>query len=303
MSAPLGRASLGWALIVIALITAAPPRARACSTCSCGDPTLTAVGVEQPYKNRLRLALEERLGTHIRGVDEDRERVLSTRTQLAVAYTPHPRVTLSAYLPFVASRLRGPHDEDWIRGLGDLEVQARVLVARDRSFAPRHLFWLVAGLKTPTGPRLYDDAGIPFPDDDQPGSGSWDPLGGAVYAWFGQPVSIYSSLFFRYPTAGPRGYRVGASLLSSTVAQLQPLPRLAVQLGTDLRYGWADALDNGAAAPDTGGFVAALVPAILVNPWRDLLLRIAVEVPVAQRLLGAQSIGPQGVLTVSYDVL
>jgi len=293
---------LVFALFVMMLTV--PSTVSACASCGCGDPTLTAVGVEQPYKNRLRLVLEERVGTRTSGADVMRERLVMTRTQLGIAYTPHARITLAAFMPLIASTLTGPTGaSQHIVGIGELELQARVLVARDRSFAPRHLFWLVAGLKTPTTPRIHDDAGFPYPDDDQPGSGSWDPLGGATYAWFGGFVSVYSSFLFRIPTDGERGYRRGRSILSASAVQLQPLPRLAIQLGANLHYLTADALSNGAPAPNTGGFVAAIAPGLLINPWRDLLLRVAVEVPVYQSMNGVQSLGPQGVLAISYDIL
>jgi hypothetical protein len=110
-------------------------------------------------------------------------------------------------------------------------------------------------------------------------------------------------LLYRHPTAGPRGLRAGPSLLSSSVVQLQPFRWLAVQLGLDLRQAFVDRLSNGAAAPDTGGFLVALNPGVMVNPWRDLLLRAAVEVPVVQRFHGVQSVGPQVVVALSYDFL
>lgn len=303
MPRPRACARLAWALTAIG-IAATPVRAVACASCGCGDPTLTAVGVEKPYQNRLRIAVEERVGARSSGRDVALARQLVLRSQLGVSYSPHARVTLVAVLPLVASSVHGPAGRAArIVGLGDLDLQARVVVARDRAFSPRHLFWLSAGLKTPTAPRVRDDAGFPYPDDEQPGSGSWDPSAGATYAWFGDLVSVSSTLLYRHPTSGPRGYRFGPSLLSSTVAQLQPFTRVAFQLGADLRYAFADELANGAAAPSTGGLVAGVVPGLLVNPWRDLLLRAAVEVPVYQALRGAQSVGPQGVFTVSYDFL
>jgi hypothetical protein len=285
-----------------ARIAAAAGRAHACATCGCGDPTLTAVGVEKPYKNRLRVALEERVGSHTMGAAEELSSTLMTRTALSVAYTPHERLTLTAYLPFVASHLENARQDAWVRGLGELELTARAVVARDRRFAPRHLLWLIGGVKAPTAPRVYDDAGFPYPDDDQPGTGSWDPIAGATYAWFGR-VTIYTSALFRYPTENPRGRRFGWSLLSSTVAQLQPFSWLALQLGADLRYQGPDLLPNGAAASNTGGFIAQLTPGVMVNPWRDLLLRVAVEVPVVQVLRGTQSTSPQLVFSVAYDFL
>lgn len=286
------------------MLLALPARSVACATCGCGDPTLTSVGVEKPYRNRLRVTLEERVGTQTQGVGAAGSDLVMTRTLLGVSYTPLSRLTVAAFLPFIASHLRdAQHPGAWIRGVGDLELQARVVVARDRSFAPHHLLWLVGGVRTPTGPRAKDPQGFPFPDDDQPGNGSWDPLAGATYAWFGGTVTLYSSLLLRYPTSGARPYRFGASLLSSSVAQLQPFSWLALSLGVDVRQSWADRLANDATSPNTGGFVLQLVPGALFNPWRDLLVRLAVEVPTVQRLSGTQSLGPQVVVSVSYDFL
>ena len=304
MSALRASARLAVSGVVIAIAISLFGRpARACAPCGCGDPTLTAVGVEKPYKNRLRLVLEERVGERSSGAGITLNRLLTTRTQLGVVYSPHARVTLEAFLPFLAMHLQEAQGRQAsIRGLGDLELQARFVVARDRAFAPHHLFWLFAGIKTPTAPRIVDETGHPYPDDDQPGSGSWDPLGGATYAWFGGPLVVYSSLLARVPTAGSRALRFGSSLLSSSVVQLQPFSWMALQMGVNLRYAWSDILPNGARSPDTGGFLVALAPAVLVNPWRDLLLRATVEVPVVQALNGTQSVAPQLVFSVAYDV-
>ncbi len=291
------------ALLIALAICARGYPARACAPCGCGDPTLTAVGVEKPYKNRLRLVLEERVGERSAGSDVTLSRPFTIRTQLGVLYSPTSWVMLEAFLPFVAIRLRDAKArESWIRGLGDLELQARFVVYRDRVFAAHHMFWLFTGIKTPTAPRIYDDTGHPYSDDDQPGSGSWDPLAGATYAWFGRSLTVYSSLLARMPTPGTRALRFGSSLLSSSVVQLQPYPWLALQMGLTLRYGWADVLPNGASSPDSGGFTMGLAPAVLVNPWRDLLFRLAAEVPVVQALNGTQSLGPQLVFSIAYDV-
>jgi len=47
-------------VVLAAAAMLVPEPARACAVCNCGDPTLTAVGVEQPYRNRVRAGLEER---------------------------------------------------------------------------------------------------------------------------------------------------------------------------------------------------------------------------------------------------
>lgn len=131
-------------LVAVALLATggAPSTVAACASCGCGDPTLTAMGVEKPFKNRIRLALEERVSAH---TDEEGRTILA-RTTLAAAWSPSAWVTLGAALPVPSGELRptsGPLRR--FGGLGDLEVYARPLVFRERRFSPRHLLSLLAG--------------------------------------------------------------------------------------------------------------------------------------------------------------
>jgi len=268
--------------------------------------TLTATGVERPYKNRVRVAVEERYGSLTMG-DPMRygERVSFLRSSLAMSWSPLKWFTLNALMPWVTSWIQSMQHAptEQVNGLGDLELSGRFLVFKPRGFAPHHLLWLNAGVKAPTGYRVYDAEGYPFPDDDQPGSGSWDPFAGVTYAWFsGELLSFYGSTSYRYTTAGPRGYKRGSTLGSTAALQLQPFKWGAVALGGDVVWQQADTLPNGAAAPSTGGVVGYFAPALLASPLRDLLIRVVVDVPIASHLYGTQTVGPQVALSIAYDV-
>jgi hypothetical protein len=155
----------------------------------------------------------------------------------------------------------------------------------------------------PTGYRAYDgSSGFPISDDDQPGSGSWDPFASVTYGWFSERMlSLFSSTSGKWTTHGWHGYTRGAGLNSSTALQLQPRNWVAAQAGFDWVWAAADKLGNGAAVPNTGGFVGYVMLGAMVNPWRDLLLRAVVDVPVATALNGQQSFGPQAMFQVAYD--
>ena len=56
-------------VVALGVVAATPRRAAACASCGCGDPTLTATGVERPYRNRVRVAWEERYGSLTMGDD------------------------------------------------------------------------------------------------------------------------------------------------------------------------------------------------------------------------------------------
>jgi hypothetical protein len=237
------------------------------------------------------------------GADLTLEHTYNLRSALAVAWSPVSRLTIGTFVPWMTTWLVHDGKTQTINGLGDMELSARVLVVRDRKFAAHHLFWLNGGLKFPTGPRINDDQGYPYSDDDQPGSGSWDPFAGLTYAWFsGDKWSAWGSASYRYTTPGWHGYRRGSVLGWTTAAQLQPWHWMAFTAGLNGRWEQADLLSNGNAAPDTGGVIVSVAPGVLVSPRTDVLLRLLVDVPVAQELNGKQHVGPQVMLSLNWDV-
>jgi hypothetical protein len=295
---------LAVAAALAAAIATSPAAARACAVCNCGDPTLTAVGVEQPYRNRVRAGIEERYGSHTQGDARDGESLQLLRSALFGAWTPHPRITVGLVLPWMTTWVTpatGP--TVLINGLGDMELSGRVLVARDRSFGAHHLFWATAGLKVPTAPRLRDDAGFPYADDDQPGSGSWDPFAGVTYAWYsGALWSAFASGSYRYTTDGWRGYRRGMQVGWNAAVQAQPWDWGAFQLFFDGNWVAADRLPSGAAMPNTGGTVVRMGPAFVASPRVDLMVRLAASLPVVQAFEGTQHDGAQVTLSLVWDI-
>jgi hypothetical protein len=291
-------------LATVALLLALPSPARACAVCDCGDPTLTAVGVEQPYRNRVRVGLEERYGSHTQGDVASGESLQQLRSSLFGSWTPLTRLTVSVLMPWMTTWLTaGSGRHALINGLADMEVSARVLLARDRKLAPHHLFWALGGLKMPTGPKLHDDAGYPFSPDDQPGSGSWDPFVGATYAWYsGDLWSAYASSSYRYTTEGWNGYRRGMMVGWNAAVQAQPWSFLAMQLTFDGNWLAADRLANGNPLPNTGGTVARMGTAVVGSPRTDLIVKAAVALPVVQELQGQQTDGVQVTLSLIWDI-
>jgi hypothetical protein len=290
-------------LVAFAVGSATARRADACASCGCGDSTLTATGVERPYKNRIRLAWEERYGSLTMGDEMSGEHTQFLRSTLAASWSPFKRLTIGATLPWVTSWItRAPTPRTTVIGLGDFELAARAVLFQERSFAPRHVLWAMAGLKFPTGYRTADSSGFVVPDDDQPGSGSWDPFGGVTYAWFsGGFTSFFASSALRWTTPGWNGYRRGSLLGGSLAFQLQPWAWGAFQIGADFLWQQADTLANSHAVPNTGGTTGYLAVGLLGNPWRDLLIRIVIDAPVVMALNGTQTVGPQVVAQVSYD--
>jgi hypothetical protein len=282
-------------------------RALACSTCSLGDTTLTAVGVDKPYRNRLRLSLEERLGAHREGEGATLLQTRTLRSTLGLAWSPTDRLTLSTMLPVITQWVDAAgRPRQAYTGVGDLEVLFRGVLWRDRRFAARHILSLVGGLKTPTGPRLYDGRGYPYPEDEQPGSGSWDPIFGLSYGWYGPPLAVFASASYRYTTPGRRGYRRGESLGTNVTVQYQPHRRVALSLGAEVSWLAPDEERVGTRAVDrsnSGGMAVTLTPAITVSPARRWLIRLAGQLHAFDRWNGLQQEDHTVILSTVVDLL
>jgi hypothetical protein len=290
-------------LIAVAVGSALARRADACASCGCGDQTLTATGVERPYKNRIRVAWEERYGSFTMGDNASGEHTAFLRSMVAASWTPWRRLTIGLTLPWIASWItRAPTPESKVNGLGDMELAARLVLYQEKSFAPHHVIWATSGLKFPTGPQIADSAGFLVPPDDQPGSGSWDPFAGVTYAWFsGELTSFFASVTGRLTTPGWDQYRRGSTVGGSLAFQLQPWTWGALQLGGDFLWEQSDVLSTHNPVPNTGGTTGYVAVGFMLNPWRDLLIRVVVDAPVLMALHGTQSVGPQLVAQISYD--
>lgn len=259
------------------------------------------MGQEKPFKNRIRLSLDQRLGAHSSGTPS--EQSLVSRTTLAASWSPTAWLTLGTQLPLIAVRDTAAEREPrQTVGIGDLELMVRALVFRDRRFSPRHTLGLLGGVKAPTGPRVSDSSGYPAPDDVQPGSGSWDALFGASYGYFGSQASAFLSVSYRHTTPGYRDYRRGSLFAASLAVQLPVGARAALVLGTDLGYAQASQLSSGHAAPDTGGLLMTASPGLIFALRTDWLLRLLMQIPVVEHWRGVQHETPTGVLSLVVDI-
>ncbi len=289
--------------LAVALLAAAAGRAGACASCGCGDPTITPMGVEKPFKNRVRLALEERFGGHTMGDPAYQDEAWVLRSALTASWSPHPRITVVGTLPLIAEWLIEPRrSRESVVGLGDFELSGRAVVFRDRTFSPRHILSVMAGLKMPTGPFVTDSQGYPIAPDDQPGSGSWDPFAGVAYGWFGDNLAVFSSVGYRFTTDGWNGYHRGQQVGGGVTVQFQPWQYAALSVGGDFVWTAADRLQSGIDAPNTGGAMLALSPALVISPLPDWLIRAAVQIHVADWLNGQQTESTVVMLSTVVDL-
>ncbi|MBC7173255.1 MAG: hypothetical protein H5U40_12530, partial [Polyangiaceae bacterium] len=240
------------AMLVLCALAGYPRPARACSSCSVGDPTLTVMGTEAPVAQRVRAALTVRHRRDAVGEPHvDELRLAEQRYEAAVSYAPIDRLALSVGMPLVHRRidtLTAAPEDSW--GPGDIDVRMRVLAYRDRPFAPRHLLGVVVGIELPTRIERSEPAqainalvakhaggGVVDPSlahagslELMAGSGSFDPLVGLTYSLLRDPYSLHVASILLVPTVGHFGSRGGPSLRTSLFAQYQPVRAFGARL-------------------------------------------------------------------------
>ncbi|QRO02090.1 transporter [Archangium violaceum] len=287
-------------LLVASLLV--PTAGLACATCSCGDPTLTSMGTEQPFAGRLRLATQLRAWSQTTGQEAiDAVSLRELRMDVSVAYAPAPWLFLSATLPLQARTVQDvslARETAW--GLGDMEVGAKVFVFRDRDFSPDNLFGILVGTRLPTSPTQRDATGRPLSLDAQLGTGSVDPFLGLAWSGFRADWSFLASATGYLPTRGREGFRAGAALRTTLATQFQPSPRWALRLAVDGRLeGPSDTF--GVKDPVGSGFIAFLSPDLLLSPTTDVVVQLGVRVPVLNRLRNVHQT-PILQASIAYDL-
>ncbi len=179
-------------------------------------------------------------------------------------------------------------------GFGDAFAAVRYTVlAVDR---PGETFRVapLAGLKLPTGAQNEGDALGRFPQPFQLGTGSWDPLGGAILTWQTLRRELDVSATYQLRTEA-NGFRAGdeARADASFQYRLVPWGKLGPGVPSYL-FGVIETAAiwdgknraSGADDADSGGFTWYVTPGLQWIAERSVI-EGAFQVPVVQRLNGA----------------
>jgi len=178
-------------------------------------------------------------------------------------------------------------------GFGDMMVAARyTLLAIDR---PGETFRIApfAGLKLPTGAQNEADALGRFPQPFQLGTGSWDPLGGAVVTWQTLRRELDVSAAYQVRTEA-NGFRAGDEAQADASFQYRFIPWGALGSGVpSYLFGvlessviWSGRNRvSGLDDPNSGGLTWYATPGLQYISERSVI-EGAFEIPVVQRLNG-----------------
>ncbi|AYH43859.1 transporter [Azoarcus sp. DN11] len=192
-------------------------------------------------------------------------------------------------------------------GVGDLTVLGRYTAyqydapGRTLRIAP------FLGVKAPTGDDGARDRLGRLPSPVQPGSGSWDVLGGAVLTWQTLDFEFDSQVSYK---ANREANRLGAGNVVALDASLQYRlwPRslgagvpafLYGVLEANLVHAARDRV-HGADDPNSGGTTLFLTPG-LQYVTRKWIAEAGVQLPVIQHLHGA-ALGTDYVLTAGFRI-
>jgi hypothetical protein len=285
-----------------AVVMATPRASRACASCECGDPTLTALGSEKPFQNRLRIGASLVVQEEASGAPRrDEIAIDEQRLDLQVAWAPTARIFLLATLPLLRRDVSYVNlARSRVLGTSDLELRAKLFLWEDRESSPRHLIALVAGARLPTTSWQRDSRGAARPSELQGGRGALSPLAGLAYAHFHFPWSQYASVEASLPVTHQPEFRPPATVLATAAWQWQLVAPLAVRLSADGRWD-SHAQEAGRTDPNTGGAIAFVSPALLFTPVTDLVLFALARLPAIDRLNGQQRAGAIFSAGIAYD--
>ncbi|MGB1580766.1 MAG: hypothetical protein ACPHER_04585 [Nevskiales bacterium] len=286
--------------LAAALSIAATP-ALACSTCKCGDPTITLLGMEKPYTNRFRIGLDYQIRSETEGdpaineatTDED-------RLTLGLMYSFNQRLTLMARIPYVwKEREDSTLATMEAEGLGDIDLIARYNLQPENN--RRHIYGITGGLRLPTGEEVEDSNGNSLDIDVQPDANATSVTFGGYYQYFADPWFYSASInYVTYTDEGFQDFEPGDSIVGSLRAQYAWTYRIAGQFGLDYRHSGKDQF-GGVTDDNSGGFLGNLWLGIAGRVGQELLLYAGAQIPVIEDLNGDQEEDTAIQIGLTYD--
>jgi hypothetical protein len=281
------------AVVFLSLAAAA---AEPCSVCRCGDPTFNALGKAGYNVRGFRFALDwERYDKQEGEPELEAEDLVEQRFTALAAYGFSDRFTLQARIPlsfrsFEQLEAGAVRDSFTTRGLSDPELaaQLRLWASPLSALGRRSSLSLVGGVKTALGQNDYQLEGERVDEHAQPGTGSTDLFGGlGALHLIDKSSTLFASIQYRHTGENDYGYRYGQSFLANAAYERKLGGRLDAVVELNFRHAAADQ-EDAEDVPNTGGTVLYLTPRLLVDLGGGVVLRGAVQIPIARDLNGAQ---------------
>jgi hypothetical protein len=268
----------------------------ACAVCATVDSTLTVAGEEQPYRGRLRLALDMREGH----VEADGISLDDRRVELAVGWAPLHWLEVGVAVPYLFRHISEPSSTWDAATLGDVELRARTLAYEARGPFGRRRLGLLGSLKLPTAPVANDPTGVPLASALQPGCGAIGPELGGYFTASRAAWSTYASASVFLPFTVREAPHASDSLRLRAHVQFQPDPHVAGRIGLFARVDANGQLAGGTDDPNSGGFIGYATADVVVSLVPDLVLTAGALLPVVEVLRGDHRESAIVSLTAAY---
>ncbi len=219
--------------------------------------------------------------------------------QLDVSYGVTPRLAFTLAIPFLNLRTHEHQhvDNSAPGGLGEFTRQDGTSGFGDLRLIGKYALWVSTkslvvgglGLKIPTGEyKLLDHDGAINEPTIQPGTGSWDGLVSAYYAYQVLPHKLDAFLSGSYQITSENDlkYKMGDTMILSggmsyLFGELAGGRSMTTSLQVNARMTPRDEL-NGQEVPSTGGKWVYLTPGVKVQVSSNSALYTHVQVPIYQ---------------------
>jgi hypothetical protein len=280
------------AVVVLGLGMLGVRQCRACSICRCGDATFNALGKSGYTSSGLRFALDWERFDKTEGDPDDAESQVENRETLFASYGVAEWFRVSMRVPYSSRELTEEGESLETNGFSDPEFygQVRVWASPWSELGHRASVSLTAGIKTPWGRNRLTEDGERLDEHGQPGTGATDLFGSVsgLYLLDSQSA-IFGSVGYRHTGTNDHDYRYGRTVLANLAYEHKLGRILDGVLELNFRHAAKDRIDAAKTKdPDTGGSLLYLTPRLLVDLGHGVVLRGAVQIPVAKNLNGAQ---------------
>jgi hypothetical protein len=276
--------------------------AHACSTCKCGDYTISLFGTEKPFESRFRAGLDILHRSETQGDpgvlarETDEQRLL-----LGLSYNLTEDLSVALQAPFVRKQIRDSNlARQEAEGFGDLDLLGRWTLLREGGVSGRHLAGLRFGVRLPTTEQVRDGNGDKLDIDVQPDAGATAPNLGGWYAYFRFPWFFTATATYFSFGGGHQDFSPGDAVVASVLGQYGVSQSLALQFGVDARHSQKNRF-SGITDEDSGGTLAMVFSGAALRVLDELVINAGVQVPLINRLNGFQEEDPVYRLGLAYD--
>jgi hypothetical protein len=276
--------------------------ARACSTCKCGDYSISLFGAEKPFARRFRVGVDYLHRSEAQGDPgvlarkTDEQRLL-----LGLSYNLTEDFSFALQAPFVRKQIR---DSSLARqdaeGFGDVDLIGRWTLVRKGGVSGRHFAGLRFGVRLPTTEQVRDGNGDKLDIDVQPDAGATAPNLGGWYAYFRFPWFFTATATYFSFGDGRQDFSPGDAFVVSSLGQYGLGQSLALQLGLDARHSQKNRF-SGITDNDSGGTLAMAFGGVAVRVLDELVISAGVQLPLIDRLNGFQEEDPVYRVGLVYD--